>query len=139
MMTTDEQATAFQELLNEMSGALADAVGLMQAGHATSDELRQTLSDISDAVTGLHARQDASKPSFDGVIAAIRSLRTEAATPASHTIQVNPTPVEMHNHLPAPVVQVVSAPQCDYVITHEYNTRGQAEKSTVTRLPVARS
>ena len=134
-MTADEKIDAFEVLLNEMSGAIADAVGLMQAGHATSDELRQTLVDISEAIQRGPARPEAPALSLDGLIEAIRALRLEVTTsPASHTIAVEPTPVEVHNHLPAPVVQVLPASACEFVITHQYNQRGQAEQSIVKRL-----
>ena len=134
-MTADDKINAFEVLINEMSGALADAVSLMQAGHATSDELRQTLADISEALRGVQVGQGVPAPSLDGVIEAIRALRLEVTAGAvSHTIEVNPTPVAVHNHLPAPVVQVIAAPAGEFIITHQYNQRGQAEQSIVKRL-----
>lgn len=132
-MTTGEKQPLNEVLLIELSAALADAVDTMKASRGASDEMRQTLAEISEAVCKPTTESPALASALKALADALREPQAPRGGPVTHQIEVNPTPVEVCNEIVcAPVVQITPALRRDYEVTHRYDTRGRLESSTIT-------
>lgn len=125
-MTTDDKVAAFEGLLNEIRGALADVVVSIQKREENSalDDIAASLAELSEALSGMGGRQTGD------LLNAVKAIRITA--PAVN-ITVSPTPIQ--NNLPAPVVQFVERPQANVVLVHEYDRFDRIVKSTLSYSP----
>lgn len=122
-MNTDDKVAAFEGLLDEIRGALADVVVSIQKREENSalDDIAASLSELAEAMSGLGGRQAGE------LLSAVKAIRITAP---DVRITVSPTPIQ--NNLPAPVVQFVERPQANVVLVHEYDRFDRIIKSTLT-------
>lgn len=108
----DRKMEAFEGLLNEISTALSDILGTFERRAAAEDEGKelQAIQALTDAIKGLKL------------------------TAPAVTVQVNPTPIENHVTVPAPVVTVTTDKGrrvARWEIDHQY-LHGRIDKSVLT-------
>ena len=126
-MNVDQKLEAFETMMSEVSGALADVVSAMQdkSEHDALDAISGSLADIVGAM------EKRSSAPMGELIAAIKALRL--AIPVvnlTHNIQVNPTPIKL---LPAPV-HIMPAKGCAYEVVPQYDLHGAIVKMRITRI-----
>lgn len=92
-MNADQKLQAFETLMGEVSGALADAVTALQQ-RSEDSSLNDIASSLADVVEALEKRQP-----IDDMVAALKALRIEAPTV---NVTVSPTPIQ-NVIQPAPV------------------------------------
>lgn len=85
-MTAEQKLEAFEALMNEASGAIADMAETIKAGQGTHDEIAATLADMAAAL-------ESRKP-LDDLIAAVKALRIQPAVNVKNEITVSPTPIQ---------------------------------------------
>lgn len=121
-MTSEQKLQAFESLLAELSGALADIVVAMQAKTDGTDEISATLVDLVTAIEG----QTAGK-SIDAIAQAIKDIRLEAPLV---NVNVSPTPITIQ-----PVVQVLERIQpCDYKLSVKYDNHDRITEALISRV-----
>lgn len=126
-MSADQKLHAFENLMSEVSGALADLVSAMQ-DKSEHDALDAISGSLADMVSAMEKRTSAP---IGELIAAIKALRLAApAVNVTHDIQVSPTPIQV---LPAPV-QIMPAKSCDYEVVPTYDLYGAITKMLITRV-----
>ena len=99
-MTPEQKLEAFETLMGEVSGALADVVSALQQQNESTalDEIASALADMALALEKRQPVQD--------IVAAIKALRLEAPVV---NVTVSPTPIQNLIH-PAPVkVEIMPA------------------------------
>jgi septal ring factor EnvC (AmiA/AmiB activator) len=106
---TEHKLAAFQDLMNEVSTALADMLDAMKDKQSTTDEISNTLIDLKDAI---EASQDGK--GLQSVVAAIKALKLTA---------------------PAPVVQLLERePGGDYRLSVTYDEHDRITSALITRV-----
>ena len=126
-MDADQKLEAFETLMTEVSGALADVVSAMQ-DKSDNDALDAISGSLADMVSAMEKR---SSTPIGELIAAIKSLRLAApAVNVTPNIQVSPTPVQI---MPAPV-QIMPAKGCDFEVVPSYDMHGAITKMTIKRV-----
>ena len=126
-MNADQKLEAFEGMMSEVSGALADVVSAMQ-DKSENDALDAISGSLADIVSAMEKRSSAP---VGELIAAIKALRLGIpVVNLSHTIQVNPTPIKL---LPAPV-HIMPAKGCDYEVVPQYDLHGAIVRMAITRV-----
>lgn len=103
-MTPDQKLDAFESLLNELSGGLADVVEAMKekSEAGAMEEISATLVDMKEIIEAATKSK-----SYDGMVAAIKAIRIQS------TVNVSPTPITVEAVLPpspAPIVHFLPDP-----------------------------
>lgn len=123
--------TAFEELLSEVSSALADIVSSMETSNKTEAILTEISNSLIDLVSNLETIPKTDFNSASVVIAeAIKQIKIEAPQAiVNNTINVEPTPIENIVNLPelSPVINIVNeAPNtAGWNFTMEYDQSGR--------------
>jgi hypothetical protein len=127
-MTADAKLEAFQELLTEVSGSIADIVQSMESHGQANDQTASALTDIAAALDAAAA----GKP-LEEIVKAIKGLKLEAPVV---NVQVHPTAIENHNHIAAPVLQILERAQASgFKAQFTYDRHDRVESAILTPLP----
>lgn len=102
-MTAEQKLEAFEALMNEASGAIADMAETIKAGQGTHDEIAATLADMAAALESRKALP------FDELIAAVKALRITPAVNIKNEITVSPTPIQ--NIVQSAEIRFMPAPE----------------------------
>lgn len=120
----EQKLQAFEALMSELSGALADIVVAMQAKKDGTDEISATLVDLVSAIES----QPAGK-SIESIVQAIKAIRIEAPLV---TVHVNPTPIQ--NIVQPAAVQILERVQPgDYMLTVKYDNHDRITEARISR------
>jgi len=126
-MDADQKLHAFELLMSEVSGALADIVTVMQDKNA-NDSLDTISASLADLVAAMEKRGEFP---IIRIVNAIQALRiTAPAVTVNNDVKVSPTPIQV---MPAPVT-VMPSKGCDYEITPTYDAQGAITKMSVKRV-----
>lgn len=106
-MTPEKKLEAFESLLNELSGGLADVVEAMKdkSEAGAMEEISATLVDMKEVIEAATKSK-----SYDGMVAAIKAIRIQSS---AVTVNVSPTPITVEAVLPpspAPIVHFLPDP-----------------------------
>lgn len=121
----EQKLQAFEALMSELSGALADIVVAMQAKKDGTDEISATLVDLVSAIES----QSAGK-SIESIAQAIKAIRIEAPPV---TVNVSPTPIQ--NIVQPATVQILERVQPgDYRLTVKYDNHDRITEALIGRV-----
>lgn len=109
---------AFEDLMAEVSGALADIVVSLQEGKSGTDEICATLVDLAQVI-GSKSKDG----SMDSIAQAIKSIRIDSPV----TVNVSPTPITV-----TPTVQIIER-SGDYKLTVKYDNHDRITEAFISR------
>lgn len=121
----DQNPQAFESLMAELSGALADMVVAMQAKKDGTDEISATLVDLVAAI-----ESQSSGKSIESVALAIKAIRIEAP---KVTVNVSPTPIQ-NIVQPAPVQILERVQPGDYRLTVKYDNHDRITEALISKV-----
>lgn len=123
MSTTEEKMRALNEKLDAFKDEVQGLLEKIEEGAAPLDEISATFIDFFE-------KYKTSTALWERLIGAIKSLQMPAAQ-----VNVNPTPI--HNHVAAPVVQIVErAPALEYKFEVKYDGFDRITSATI--IPIAK-
>lgn len=135
-MTADEKIAAFETLLAEVSGAMADLVQCAQDRQASASEISTALVDMLGVFEARQSAPAGQSTPLSSLIAALEGFRQPTPQVTFNpVIEVSPTPITNVVHVPAPVVQVHEREACDFLLTPTYGRGGQITEMAIRRIP----
>lgn len=123
-MTPDKKLEAFEALLNEISGGLADVVEAMKdkSEAGAMEEISSTLVEMKEVIEAATKNK-----SYDGLVAAIKAIRIQSS---AVTVNVNPTPITI-----TPVVQIIERVQPgNYRLSVSYDRQDRIIEALISKV-----
>ena len=122
MMGADSKIEASQELLDQISAAMADLVACANEKQKGIDEIASIMADILKVI---ESRK--SGVGVEDMIKAIKSIKIEPS------INVNPTPI--NNIIQPSEVKIMDRMQCDYKLNLKYDSFDRITEATIKMIP----
>ena len=121
-MGADSKIEASQELLDQISAAMADLVACANEKQKGIDEIASIMADILKVI---ESRK--SGVGVEDMIKAIKSIKIEPS------INVNPTPI--NNIIQPSEVKIMDRMQCDYKLNLKYDSFDRITEATIKMIP----